>query len=102
MSFVLSFSCLQVRRFLAGFKTVLIDSLDESQKQSVTKLSILEAGMAVLLRIVAEGSAKLVPLASALATTKSDLETAQLKLADVAASADTMSRGSDKYRTVHV
>eukprot|EP00035_Acanthoeca_spectabilis_P007830 m.144528 g.144528 ORF g.144528 m.144528 type:complete len:607 (-) comp14102_c0_seq1:7677-9497(-) len=93
-------TCTQVRRFLTGLKEVLASAAAPgSEQQQLSKLQILETGLAVLLQVTAESSGHTQPLEDELANLKAELNTAKIALEELSQSAESSSKGSSKYRT---
>eukprot|EP00038_Savillea_parva_P015123 m.13148 g.13148 ORF g.13148 m.13148 type:complete len:601 (-) comp3013_c0_seq1:293-2095(-) len=89
-----------VRRFLTGLKDVLASAGgDDPEQQQMSKLQILETGLAVLLQVSAECTGKTQPLETELADIKAELKTAKIALDELSHSNESVSKGSSKYRT---
>jgi hypothetical protein len=93
----------QVRRFLTGLKEVLTNAGEGAAEEEpqLSKLQILETGLAVLLQVAAECTGSTAPLETALQETKAELATAKEALANVSHASESHSKGTSKYRDAY-
>jgi hypothetical protein len=93
----------QVRRFLTGLKEVLTNAGEGAAEEGpqLSKLQILETGLAVLLQVAAECTGSTAPLETALQETKAELATAKEALANVSHASESHSKGTSKYRDAY-
>mmetsp|Transcript_11527 Transcript_11527/g.29571 ORF Transcript_11527/g.29571 Transcript_11527/m.29571 type:complete len:345 (-) Transcript_11527:142-1176(-) len=89
-----------VRRFLTGLKEVLASAPGpDGEAAQLSKLAILETGLAVLLQVSAESTGQAAPLQSELVSLKAELKTAKCALEEISHDAEAVSKGSSKYKS---
>ena len=88
---------------MTGLKEVLTNAGEGAAEEEpqLSKLQILETGLAVLLQVAAECTGSSAPLEAALQETKTELATAKEALANVSHASETHSKGTSKYRDAY-